>query len=324
MRKLIPWFLFLLLFINVVYVFSGVINFPFQSMDVYADWFLKAKVLYLSTSFPLSFFQDWFFIASHMQYPLLLPFFYSLIYQIFGLNEMILLLLYPVFYFLILVSCYKTLRATKISQNFALLLTYVYSILSPLLAQGGRMHAGNADVVVVLIAWLAIRLIQSNMSREKVIVLLTLCVMIVSQIKLEGYFMIILLVFLPEISGKQRVVALLFASIPFVIWQYIVKHFGFAGDYTYHFIDLQTHVSRTWIVVSGYLREMLNYKNWYIFWPFLGFLSLMRLQITEKTKSVLVPASLVMFLCFISSYVFFILHPPRACHEYRAVRRIIG
>ena len=105
MRKIVRWALIFLLVLNVLYVISGVWNYPMRSMDAFSDWMLKAKVLYIATTFPFDFFRNWEYMASHMQHPLLLPYVFSLLYLLVGIQEKLVLLIYPIMYARIRLPC---------------------------------------------------------------------------------------------------------------------------------------------------------------------------------------------------------------------------
>ena len=304
MRRLITVVLPLLLLLNVLYVFSGVLNYPFRSMDVMSDWLLKAKVLYMSPTFPFVFFQDWSYMASHMQYPILLPLLFSFIYRIVGsVSEISVLLFYPVIYAATLALCYYTLRLLQINTTQSLLCTYVYSMMSPLLAQGGRGHAGNADIVITLIGWAVLSLLLQHRRRFLHILLSSLLIGIASQIKLEGVFLISIL-FFTEIPKTVKVIALCVSALPAVLWMNFVQIHGFASDIGYRLVSIREVFTRLAIILTGMIREMANPRNWYVFWPLFLLLLFVRERVHPFIKRTVLPAMLSMIMAYIAAYLF--------------------
>lgn len=297
------WAFVLLIGINVLYVFVGVLNFPLRSVDAYSDWMFKAKVLYLSPSFPLHFFQNWEYMAAHMQYPILLPLLFSTLYSVFGFNDHFITFLYPLMYLMIVLLCWKTLRAIHIHPHIAIACTYLYSMLSPLLAQGGRTHAGNADIVLVLLYWVAIYILIKYQLTNKILLFLIVIAMSASQIKSEGMLLISLFVFLP-LSRNQKMIAIMMSLFPTVLWSYYIKQHNFASDLFYAPITIHEFLLRTGSVIYGYLLELINYRNWYIFWVVSILLLFVPVELHSKTKKILLPTALSMLVVIMGSYVF--------------------
>lgn len=297
------WSFIALICINILYVFSGVLHFPLRSVDAYSDWMFKAKVLYVSPIFPTQFFQNWEYMASHMQYPILLPYIISVVYRCIGFQDHLVLFLYPILYAFILFLCWKSLRAIHIHPHIALACTYMYSMLSPLLAQGGRMHAGNADIVLVCVYWIAIFIIVRKSITTWSLCMLIMLTMIASQIKSEGVLLASLFVFLP-ISTKSRWVAIIISLIPAIVWNLTVKHLQFASDILYGPITIHEFLLRTGTVVLGYLAEIINYHNWYIFWILCILLMFVSTQLSQKIKKIFLPTAFLMLIIVMGSYVF--------------------
>jgi len=303
MRKLIFWAFFFLILVNVVYVFAGVHNFPLHSVDAYSDWMLKAKVLYLSREFPYSFFQNWKYMASHMQYPILLPTFISFLYTLFGFYDHAVLYLYPLVYAIILLLCWKTLRALQTHSHIAIACVYIYSMLSPLLAQGGRAHAGNADIVLVLLEWCVVYVISKLVLSKQMLLFLLVLVMIASQIKSEGIFLAYIFLFLPLRTISKRI---LFASalIPFIAWTVFTHTYQFAADLVYRPVPISEFLLRSGTIMYGYLLELVNYKNWYIFWLVCIGALFVPYSIHPKIKTVFLPTAMLILCSVMGSYLF--------------------
>ena len=168
MSKRVINILYLLLFINVCYVLSGVIYIPLQSLDVVGRWLFKAKAIFVEGGMPFKTLNNPDFFLFHPHYPLLLPFLYSLFYFLIGrVWELPILLLSPIYYVLILRLAYTALKKIGLTSLQSLVYVYMYSMLSPLLAQAGRMHAGMADIIIVLLGWLVVYLWQIAKSTVK-------------------------------------------------------------------------------------------------------------------------------------------------------------
>ncbi|KKT58520.1 MAG: hypothetical protein UX91_C0006G0058 [Candidatus Amesbacteria bacterium GW2011_GWB1_47_19] len=258
-----------LLGINLAYVISGVRSYPLNSVDVYGIWMFKAKAWYLHQGFPLADLTNPVYSYSHPQYPLLLPYLFVNLFRLAGsYREMAVLAVYPLVYALILLMVYRVLLHLEFSRPAGLFFTYIYSMLSPLLAQAGRKHAGNADIIICALYWLAILLFFRLYRRGPVLLgwLLTLLVIVSSQIKIEGAFLAVLIIFIP-VRFRFRLGWLILIGLPAVAWYLAQRSFGIIPDYFVFLPSVTVLLSRSVIIFQGVLRHMLNFRNWYIFWP---------------------------------------------------------
>lgn len=307
-QKIAKISLILLIVVNFVYCISGAIHYPLQSVDVYSIWLLKAKNFYFSGVLPFSNLN--MFPFSHPQYPVLLPFAISLIYKLFGVKEILIFLLYPLIYLFILSLSYKFLRKIGIGEMMSLVLTYVYSMLSPLLAMGGRKHAGEADIFLVLINWGILYFVFNYLKDKKVkwIVLVSMLIIIGSQIKMEGVIIASILIFLP-LSRLKKILFLFVTIIPTLVWTFIRIDSGIIADFGYFLPSLFEIVQRTFQILYFVGLEMLNFRNWYIFWILLWMVVLIKRSKTVFERKVIIPTLLTMSLVYISNYIFATLTP---------------
>src|ERR1035437_949682 len=221
MLKVFKYLSLFLILLNVVYVISGAYFYPLASIDAIGIWLLKAKFFYLTHGFPLEFLKNPLFTYSHPHYPILLPFIFSIFYFLLGgVKESIIFFIYPLTFITILFIIYKLLKELGFNQIIALIFTYIYSMLSPLLALAGRKHAGEADIFILLanllVVFISLRMFKNKMQNLGTI-LITLIIMIASQIKLEGIFILAALIFVP-IPKKTNLPAGVISLIPFLIW----------------------------------------------------------------------------------------------------------
>jgi hypothetical protein len=269
MRTKIIAFLYLLIFINILYVLSGAFHTSLQSVDALGIWLFKAKAFFVEGGFPLHTLKNPDFFLFHPQYPLLLPFLYSLVYSVLGrVWELPILLLYPLYYVGILFLVHAVLQRQGLTTLQSLVYTYIYSMFGPLLAAAGRMHAGEADILIVLFGWILVYFLQrtrpSNLS--KMAALMTILIIIASQIKMEGLFLSVVLLFLP-IQWHRKVVYLFIAVLPSLFWRYTLSLFAIPSDFTFVIPSLWQLGERLWFILLLSGKEMLNVNNWYIFWP---------------------------------------------------------
>lgn len=302
MRRLVKIVLILLISINVLYVVSGVIHFPLRHVDVYSIWLFKAKAFYVYQEFPLSLFQN--ISYSHPQYPILLPWLYSLIYKTVGVvKEIYVLALYPFIYVSILYCAYKFFIKLGLKSNQSLLFTYIYSMLSPLLAQAGREHAGMADIILTLLYWIAINMAFRLKENNKFLPLgLFALTVIASQIKLEGLFMVVLFIFIP-IKNRNKVFWMSLSLIPTLLWFYIRNKFAIPSDFTFIVPSLTLFLKRLTIVVFEVIREMVNIRNWYIFWIVFWLTTVIQHIKDVHIKRLINPSLIVISLLFLGVYL---------------------
>ncbi len=267
MRRVITLGFYCLLLINFLYVLSGAIWLPIESVDVVGIWLFKTKAFFVEGGLPLQTLKNPDFLLFHPQYPLLLPAVYSLMY--FGLGqvwELPLLLLYPLYYLAILLVALTVFRRMGLTELQSVFFTYIYSMFSPLLGQAGRGHAGSADIVLVLIAWVVVWLLQDANHQKRNGWLIVVMVAIASQIKLEGLFIGATLLVLDS-SWPRKTTYLWFAALPTAVWMIVVKWLQIPSDFVFVLPSLSELGGRSWLILSNSLQEMLNLKNWYVFWP---------------------------------------------------------
>lgn len=312
MLKVFKYLLLFLILLNIIYAFVGAYFYPLSSIDAVGIWLLKAKFFYLSNGFPLGFLKDISFVYSHPHYPLLLPFvFYIFYFFLSGVKEQLIVFIYPFTFVFILFILYKLLRKLDFGQILSLTFTYVYSMFSPLLAQAGRKHAGEADIFILLanllIVFIALKIFK-NKHKNLGTFLIVLIIMIASQIKLEGIFIAATLIFLP-IPKKTKLIAGIVSLIPFLIWNFIAIYLRLPNDF-YFLIPPLKEISFRIFAISGYvLFEMIKVNNWYIFWP-VFLLSIMLIKTKNGfLKKFIIPSFLIISLLYFCVYVFSSINP---------------
>lgn len=302
MRKIITTFLILLIFVNFLYVFSGALNLGLRSYDAYTIWVYKGKSLFLYEENLLKVINSDEFLANHKHYPIFLPYFFVFLFKIFNSSsDLVILLIYPYIYLLILFLNYKNFRTINISRNFSLLVIYIMSMMGPMLAQGGREHAGNADIILTLLYSIFLYVFLNIKNKNYLAVILVVLIIISSMIKLEGLFLVSFLLFLP-IKLKNKMFFMLFSLIPFVFWQLFVKYFGITANFGYVLYNPIQILSRSVQLLGQVVMEMIKLSNWYIFWPIFWILIIFKKNKYLKTSFYL-SLILIIFL-FASAYIF--------------------
>ncbi len=302
MRTIITWILLILLGINVLYVCSGVLNFPMRSMDTIGIWMLKAKAIYVEKGFPKDILTSPNFEYSHQQYPLGLPFLFSLsFFVIGGVHEIIPLLFSPLIYIGILYLVYRV-TSLYLSKNRALTLTYIYSMLSPLLGQAGRGHAGNADLYIVAIIWFMLYILHQK-ATWKTPVSLACLVGLASQIKAEGIFLLPLLLFL-DIPLKKKIFLCLIAILPMMIWTSVIASLHIPTDLIYRMPSIPMIFPKIFTIMENVLKEMVKFQNWYFLWP--CWILLLGVQVSFKTlnKRIILPMFCIVGTLFGATFFF--------------------
>ncbi|MCL4353902.1 hypothetical protein M1349_00330 [Patescibacteria group bacterium] len=288
----------------------GAFFYPLASIDAVSIWLLKAKAFYLwHGNLPLDILKDSVYLNSHPQYPILVPFIYFSLYFLFGgINEQIIAFINPIFYVLVLLVAYKVFRKLNFNQIQSLLFTYIYSMFSPLLAQGGRKHSGDVDIFIVFLNWTAILLTLNFIKTKsnKILGLIVFLIMIASQVKGEGIFLATLLFFLP-IKRNLKLFLITISFIPFLVWRLIVFNYGIPNDFYFLVPSVSEIFNRSFNIFYYTLREMLKINNWYVFWPvFLTFLVFIRSKNNFMNKIIgrsLILYSLLFFIFYLFSSV---------------------
>jgi len=243
---------FILLAINVAYAVTGVARYGSQHVDAYGIWLLKAKMIKQTDGALLPFLRDSEYAYSHQTYPILLPWLMTLSDSF--------LYVYPVLYVAILALLYRVMRNESLSHVVALGWTTLASFMGPLIAQGGRMHAGLADIWITLLVALCMLFAQKKQWWGVVGL-----VMLASMIKTEGIFLLAFLAIgLPGLTRKCAMCAV--AVIPFLIWQIMVRVWGIPSDVVFGWPGFTELFHRLGIVAVGVGKEMMNWRNWYVVW----------------------------------------------------------
>lgn len=267
MQKVIKIAVLVLILVNFLYCVSGAIHFPLQSVDVYAYWLLKAKLFFVNGILPLANLNTYPY--AHPQHPILFPIIVSLIYQLMGrVNELPVFLFYPVIYLIILFVAYKFFRKLGLTETYSLIITYVYSMLSPLLAMAGRKHAGEADIFITLINWGIVHFVFNYFKDKKIkwLILTSILIMVASQVKTEGVIAAVIFLFIP-LARNRKVIFLSISMLPAIIWNFIVMVTPLNRDFGWMLYNPLELVKRTGEVFYYMWLEMVNVRNWYIFWP---------------------------------------------------------
>lgn len=312
MRKILSYFLLSLIIFNVLFVFLGAYLYPLASIDAVSIWYLKAKAFYFQQgNIPISVLKNALYLNSHPQYPLLVPFlFYIAYFFLGGIKENVIAFVNPLLYALTIYVVYKLIKKLNFSTIFSLLFTYIYSMFSPLLAQGGRKHSGDADIFIVFLNWLSIFLAFNLLKERKKIYLylLIVIIMISSQVKAEGVFLSSILFFIP-FSKRLRLFSIVISILPFVAWRLFIYNNHIPNDFYFILPSIGDLVSRSFNITLYTVKEMLKINNWYIFWP-LFWLSLTLIKIKKDFIGKMIIPSLVLYTSgFLIFYLFLSISP---------------
>jgi len=312
MRKIINYILAILILFNGFFVAVGAILYPLASIDAVSIWLLKAKAIFLvHGALPINILTNNIYLNTHPQYPLLIPYFFSFFYFIFGqVNDKLAVLTNPVFYCLTIFIIFKLLRKMQFNTTFALLFTYIYSMFSPFLAQGGRKHAGDADIFIVFTNWLSLFLAFNFFKNKsyKILSLIIILVMISSQIKAEGLFLASIILFLP-LKRKVKLMSFVISLLPFLVWRGIIAYYKIPNDFYFLIPSLQEIVMRIFQIAYYTLREMIKINNWYIFWPIFACMIILVRSKDKFINKFVLPSLGLMSLGFFVFYLFLSVSP---------------
>lgn len=298
LNKICTFLLLVLLVSNVLYVTSGALHYPLSHVDVWANWLYKTKALYFSHG-SLSFLSAWQSEFAHPQYPPLLPLLFFSLYQISGgVHELLPSLLSPLMYTMALVLCYQVLRKYSFTINQSLVFTYLYSMLSPVLAQGGRFHAGMPDLYIAVLAWSSYYCLVLSQKKVHYSWIIVTLVIIASMVKTEGVLLASTLLFTQE-KWMTKSVQLILAVAGYIYWHSMQQYLQIPSSYSLHIPAIFEIVTRIFSTIRQLVQEMLfNINNWYIFW-WLFILSLL----TTKQIKMFVPFTLFL-AAFFALYLF--------------------
>jgi hypothetical protein len=267
-------------------------------MDAVGIWLLKAKAIALGNNYfkDVLYKNDYFY--SHQQYPLLLPLFLSIFFKMFGFNNNnFILIFYPFLFLTIIYLAYKIFLKNN-SKIVSLFMAYCFSMLPILLSQGGRGLGGNADIFLVLINILIILSIYN----KKYLLLVLMCG-IASQIKMEGVLTSIIILMLPE-RKKKKILLFLASIFPFVLWRTIVYFFKIPNDSLLYLPSMLIVFQKILILIGAIFKEMVNLKNWYLFWPIFFLLMLSKGKLSNFSKNIFLLYSILFVILLVLIFSF--------------------
>ena len=266
-----------LLVIQCFYVAVGALRYPVHHIDVWSHWFYKPELLSVCkpTIQELKTKSDMFLI-NVPEYPL----FSTVIYFVFRVllpdpQYALISLIGPIMYVIVLVVAGFTLlnifRMQQVEKRyrsvFTLASVYFYSMFGPLLAQGGRLHAGMVDIWLTLGYWLILFI---SVTGRRAFATLWVLAAILPQIKREGVLVVLLFLFLPFFSGKmtplQRIILMMITLGSYLIWQVVFGLTGIDSTVSMLLYSIPEIGARAWGMVLEVSKELLNFKNWYLFW----------------------------------------------------------
>jgi len=290
----------------------GAYLYPLASIDAVSIWYLKAKAIYLEGGrIPIDILKDALYLNTHPQYPILVPFLFYILYTFLGgINENIISFINPLVYALILFIVYKLLRKMELGITLSLLFTYIYSMLSPLLAQGGRKHSGDADIFIVFINWVVMFLSYNFIKNKnyKSFWSIVVLIMISSQIKGEGLFLISALFFMPV--GKQtKTIAIILSLLPFLVWRIFIYYFQIPNDFYFIIPSLGNILFRTFDIFYFTIMEMIKVNNWYIFWPVFALFAISAKSKNKFINNFILPSFVIICGLFFIFYLFLSIEP---------------
>ena len=122
-------FIFGILF-EVLYVFFRALIQPIESYDAIAIYAIKAKIFYMAGAIPGNFFTAFKDIVPHIEYPLLVPLSETSLFAFIGnLNDLLVKIIFPLYYCAILAAFYYIARR-EVNRKTALLFTFLLATVS--------------------------------------------------------------------------------------------------------------------------------------------------------------------------------------------------
>jgi hypothetical protein len=250
----------------IFYVIFEALLRPLTAWDGWASWLLKSRVFYIDGGI-----RDGVLRYVQSDYPLVVglvgTFFYTLLGQI---NDRVVLLLSAGFYIATGGIFFFSLK-NKIGIKLSLLFTFLLFATQNLIRHGGRYEAGQADLALGYF-FLADTVLLSRYIKDKKIstlVLLNLFVGITGLIKNEGILFSLLIesILLWIIIAQKRFHHMI-GLVPFVIlfldWQ-LYRLFSNMPKVS-HYISASIHPERLSIIITEFVRQMINVQNWNLVW----------------------------------------------------------
>lgn len=284
---------------------------PVVAWDAWAIWLLKSKIFFLDGSIQIPIFR---YVES--SYPILVSLMYTFLYVAIGyVDDRSVLLLSFAFYLMQGIGFFAFLKE-KTSITFGLIGTFLLLSTQNILRHGGRLEAGQADIILAFYILITGILLMEYVSKRKFAVLLLLQILlgITALVKNEGLvyslFVQILLCFSVIKNNRPK---LLFATIlwlvPVIDWEYY-KVSNAIPKLSEVFVSNSIHFSSMLPIMQAMISEFTNIQNWNLLW--ILFFAVIFLYNTRVLKSAFLPLYVLIFLqlgLFFSLYMIFPNNP---------------
>lgn len=284
---------------------------PVVAWDAWAIWLLKSKIFFLDGSIQIPIFR---YVES--SYPILVSLMYTFLYVAIGyVDDRSVLLLSFAFYLMQGIGFFAFLKE-KTSITFGLIGTFLLLSTQNILRHGGRLEAGQADIILAFYMLITgVVLIEFLSSKKlKIVILLQLLLGITALIKNEGlaYSIFVQLIVWVSIIQKKKPILLLasvFWVIPVIDWEYF-KLSNNIPKLSEVFVGSTIHFSSMLSIMQAMISEFTNIQNWNLLW--ILFFAVIFLYNTRVLKSTFLPLYVLIFLqlgLFFSLYMIFPNNP---------------
>ncbi|MCX7919431.1 MAG: phospholipid carrier-dependent glycosyltransferase [bacterium] len=319
-KNLIPWILIILLAVQIIYVFSETVITPFIHWDSWAIWGLKGRIFYTEQTIPKSYFQLTAREFGHPDYPLLIPLSETwLALWINEWNESLVKILSPLYYLLILILCYYFVsKEEKFNLNYPLLFTVILATIPQMVIHG---TLGLADLPLAYYGFASFILVYWWFQTEKMgwLIYAAIFAGLAMWTKNEGVALFLITgIICVYLSGKKKGIgeSNLLSRIKIILLAYFVPAlviylpwFLFKIEHniqndliTWNRLihpEIYLRLSRIPTLLMLLSQEMLNWKNWNIFWVAFIILLMVYCFSQKDIKKIYINATLIYLVLYL-------------------------
>lgn len=283
---ILPNFLKILIFLQVIYVFIQSQLRPLVAWDGWATWLFRAKIFFVDGKI-----NPYVLRVIDLEYPLLVSLAGTYIYLFVGeINDRVALLMYPFFYSSLLLIFYFFLKK-QTNTLYALFFTFILASIQVIIRHSGRFDAGLADLplsyYILAVSIITIKYITEQ--KTTLLLLVNILLAFVIQVKNEGLPLALTIqsILLAVLLMRKKASYLFFSSIWLVVAvDWIIYKSVHNLRINFHFERISINFfERIPIVIRETSIEFINIERWNVLW-FIFALALLFYILYHRKKSI--------------------------------------
>lgn len=268
-------FIILGLFIQFAWVIIHVLPVPVRSYDSVADFSLKAKIFFLDGGIPRGFFKFPESTVTHVDYPLLLPFYMAWVYRFIGFNDVVIARIMP-FLYMVFIGLFYSLLRRFFDRKYALIAAFALATIPQISRFSMILYADMVLTAFVTCAFLYFMLYLLRGGPAPLVfasVLFGISGLVKNEglVFLVGFFICLILI---RVKIKYFLFSLLTVSLIALPWFILKYSSGLVNsDINLKLLTFEKFISNlksSHVLLFELQREVFNPKKWNLLWVISG------------------------------------------------------